>query len=57
MHFVFSAVLLNGYKWDCRRKEFNELKKYQVKTIFDKGFDNKKYEEAIKLTNNGKWKK
>lgn len=31
--------------------DFNELKKYQVKTIFDKGFDNKKYEEACELIN------
>lgn len=27
VHFVFSAVLINGYKWNCRRKEFSELKR------------------------------
>lgn len=37
-------------------RDFHELKKYQVKTIFEKGFDNKKYEEAIELINNKKWK-
>ena len=28
---------------------FYELKKYQIQTIFEKGFDNKKYQEAIEL--------
>ena len=27
VHFVFSAVLLNGYKWNCRGKDFHKLKK------------------------------
>lgn len=31
---------------------FNELRKYQIKTIFEKGFDNRKYQEAIQLLNN-----
>lgn len=30
---------------------FNELKKYQIQTIFEKGFDNTKYHEAIELIN------
>ncbi len=28
---------------------FYELKKYQIQTVFEKGFDNKKYQEAIEL--------
>lgn len=28
---------------------FNELSKYQIKTIFEKGFNNEKYQEAISL--------
>lgn len=28
---------------------FYELRKYQIQTIFEKGFDNKKYQEAIEL--------
>ena len=29
--------------------DFNELSKYQIKTIFEKGFNNEKYQEAISL--------
>lgn len=32
--------------------DFFELKKYQVQTIFEKGFDDKKYNEAIELIKN-----
>lgn len=35
--------------------DFNELKKYQVQTIFDKGFNNSKYQEAIELINRINW--
>ena len=31
--------------------DFNELSKYQVKTIFRNGFDDSKYDEAVKLLN------
>ena len=31
--------------------DFNELSKYQIKTIFCNGFDDRKYDEAIKLLN------
>ena len=34
---------------------FFELKKYQVQTIFEKGFDNKKYQEAVELINSIDW--
>ena len=27
VHFVFSAVLVNGYKWNCRKNDFKILKK------------------------------
>ena len=37
--------------------DFNELKKYQVKTIFEKGFDSKKYCEATELVNRKIWRK
>lgn len=33
------------------------LRKYQVQTIFEKGFDNEKYNEAIELINRIDWKK
>ena len=36
--------------------DFFELKKYQVQTIFEKGFDNKKYQEAVELINNTEWR-
>lgn len=26
VHFTFSAVLLDGYKWNCRQKDFKKLK-------------------------------
>lgn len=35
---------------------FNELSKYQVRTVFEKGFDNKKYEEAVKLIKSIDWR-
>ena len=35
---------------------FFELKKYQVQTIFEKGFDNKKYQEACELIKNKDWR-
>ena len=35
---------------------FNELSKYQVKTVFEKGFDNNKYLEAIELINKIDWR-
>ncbi len=31
--------------------DFNELSKFQVKTVFSKGFDNSKYQEALNLIN------
>ena len=34
---------------------FNELRKYLVQTLFEKGFDNEKYNEAIKLINRVDW--
>ena len=34
---------------------FYELKKYQIQTIFEKGFDNKKYQEAIELIKTKKY--
>lgn len=36
--------------------DFFELKKYQVQTVFEKGFDNKKYQEAIELINSIDWR-
>ena len=36
--------------------DFFELKKYQVQTIFEKGFDNKKYQEACELINKIDWR-
>ena len=27
VHFVFSSVLLNGYKWNCRKRDFYYLKR------------------------------
>ena len=31
--------------------DFNELSKYQIKTVFCNGFDDSKYDEAVKLLN------
>lgn len=36
---------------------FNELRKYHVQTLFEKGFDNEKYNAAIELINRIDWKK
>ena len=36
--------------------DFFELKKYQVQTVFEKGFDNKKYLEACELINKIDWR-
>lgn len=36
--------------------DFFELKKYQVQTVFEKGFDNKKYQEACELINKIDWR-
>lgn len=36
--------------------DFFKLKKYQVQTVFEKGFDNRKYQEAIELINNMNWR-
>ena len=35
--------------------DFNELSKFQIKTVFSKGFDNCKYQEALNLINHTKW--
>ena len=35
---------------------FFELKRYQVQTVFEKGFDNKKYQEACELINKIDWR-
>lgn len=36
--------------------EFSEMKKYQIQTVFEKGFDNKKYQEACELINKIDWR-
>ena len=36
--------------------DFFELKKYQIQTVFEKGFDDKKYQEACELINKIDWK-
>ena len=36
--------------------DFFELSKYQVQTVFEKGFDNKKYQEACELLEKGEYK-
>ena len=36
--------------------DYFELKKYQVQTVFEKGFDDKKYQEACELTNKIDWR-
>ena len=36
--------------------DFFELKKYQIQTVFEKGFDNKKYQEACELINKIDWR-
>ena len=36
--------------------DFFELRKYQVQTVFEKGFDNKKYQEACQLINKIDWR-
>lgn len=36
--------------------DFFELKKYQIQTIFERGFDNKKYQEACELINKIDWR-
>lgn len=36
--------------------DFFELRKYQIQTIFEKGFDNKKYQEACELINKIDWR-
>ena len=35
--------------------DFSELSKFQIKTVFSKGFDNCKYQEALNLINCIKW--
>ena len=35
--------------------DFNELSKFQIKTVFSKGFDDYKYHEALNLINCIKW--
>ncbi len=37
--------------------DFNELTKFQVKTVFSNGFDDKKYQEALDLITKYDWKK
>lgn len=36
-------------------KPFNQLKKYQVQTNMNDGFNNEKYKEAVKLINQNLW--
>lgn len=49
VHFAFSAVLLNGYKWNCRRKDFCKLKKaIELDVYITMNKDNYEYR-------NGKW--